>query len=344
MTTLEPRARARAFFAFQQEGQGIAGPDEDLFTLAVAAGERLESAIPRAADPVPRSIWVTGDAIAGSWEDLPIALGLSPAGVHELGEGSTGPQPTPEPDPRHEVVWIDVRDRTGPAPGSATAVLLGPVPGGPSARPGAASVETTADLARLLAEATNGRLGEPPGGNGPSAGAWEGGPRAQRPPPTPATGWAPPNLEAVSEGAYIPWPTYREGLAGRWRFAADRCSSCGRLSFPARGRCGRCGRSSGLERIELPRSGGRIEAITTVHAGAQPTEFDFQVDRAGSYDVALVRLAPEAIATLQVTDAAPGTLRVGDPVDTCLRRLYPMEGKWRYGRKARPMPPPPQGS
>jgi len=41
--------------------------------------------------------------------------------------------------------------------------------------------------------------------------------------------------------------------------------------------------------------------------------------------------------TLQVTDAAPCTLKVGDHVDTRLRRLYPMEGEWRYGRKAVPV-------
>jgi uncharacterized OB-fold protein len=86
----------------------------------------------------------------------------------------------------------------------------------------------------------------------------------------------------------------------------------------------------------LPLEDGEVEAVTTVRAGAQPTEFDPQVEQFGDYDVAIVRLASDVRATFQVTDSPPGGLRVGDRVRTALRRLYPQEGEWRYGRKAVP--------
>jgi uncharacterized OB-fold protein len=142
--------------------------------------------------------------------------------------------------------------------------------------------------------------------------------------------------EARSEGAYLPRATYLENLPSRWRFSADRCARCGATTFPRRARCRRCGAVEGLSSFELPRQGGTVEALTTVHAGAQPTEFDWSMTPDGSYDVALVRVHPEARVTLQVTEATPGTLRSGGRVDTVLRRLYPFEGEWRYGRKAVP--------
>ncbi|HTT26230.1 MAG TPA: zinc ribbon domain-containing protein [Thermoplasmata archaeon] len=141
-------------------------------------------------------------------------------------------------------------------------------------------------------------------------------------------------LASVSEGAYVPWPRYQESRGSRWRFVAEKCEGCGRLTFPARGVCRGCGRSDGLEPVPLPRDGGVVEARTTVRPGAQPTEFDPWVEAVGGYDVALVRLAPGVRATLAITDAPAGSTPLGAKVRTRLRRLYPMEGSWRYGRKA----------
>jgi uncharacterized OB-fold protein len=141
-------------------------------------------------------------------------------------------------------------------------------------------------------------------------------------------------LRSVSEGAYVPRPRYLESRGSRWRFLADQCPGCERLTFPARGVCRWCGRSEGLVSVALPRDGGIVEARTTVRPGAQPTEFDPWVDAIGGYDVALVRLAPTVLATLPVTDALAGATPAGAVVRTRLRRLYPMEGEWRYGRKA----------
>lgn len=143
-------------------------------------------------------------------------------------------------------------------------------------------------------------------------------------------------LNAVSQGAYVPHPRYLENLASRWRLVAERCTHCRALAFPATGRCRTCGRSDGLRTEALPRNGLEVEAVTTIGPGAQPTEFDSIVRSAGPYDVALVAVGSEARATVQVTDTPPGRLHVGDRVGLVLRRLYPMEGEWRYGLKAIP--------
>jgi uncharacterized OB-fold protein len=170
------------------------------------------------------------------------------------------------------------------------------------------------------------------------AGPWAGGG-----PTRPAPGDRPfaerADLRAVSEGAYVPRPRYVENLPSRWRFAADRCAACAEVTFPTRGYCRHCGRSDARTPIELPMDDLPVEAKTVVAAGAQPTEFDPQVSSTGAYGVVLVRLADGVRATLQVTDADPTSIGVGDRVSTRLRRLYPMEGAWRYGRKAVPADP-----
>ncbi|HYA54112.1 MAG TPA: hypothetical protein VEG42_00735 [Thermoplasmata archaeon] len=146
-------------------------------------------------------------------------------------------------------------------------------------------------------------------------------------------------LTSVSEGAYVPRARYLENLPSRWRFVAEVCGACHGTTFPARGVCRKCGRSDMLTALTLPLDGGRVVAVTTVGKGGQPTEFDAQVEATGPYDVALVELARGMRVTLQVTDAPAGTLAVGDHVNTRLRRLYSMEGEWRYGRKAVPIGP-----
>ncbi|HKN07824.1 MAG TPA: hypothetical protein VJ021_09585 [Thermoplasmata archaeon] len=146
------------------------------------------------------------------------------------------------------------------------------------------------------------------------------------------------DASAVSEGAYVPRARYLENLPSRWRLVAEECDNCHEMTFPARGICRRCRRRDTLATVPLPRDGGLVVAITTIGKGGQPTEFDDQVESSGPYSVALVELAEGIRTTLQVTDASPGEVRVSDRVNTLLRRLYPMEGEWRYGRKAVPAP------
>lgn len=150
----------------------------------------------------------------------------------------------------------------------------------------------------------------------------------------------PPGMErAVSEGAYVPRPRYLEHLASRWRFTADRCGRCGAATFPQRGLCRSCGAAEGLSPFQLAYDGLEVEAVTTVARGAQPTEFDPLTEAVGSYAVVIVRWPEGVRATLQVTDAPTGSVAVGQRLSSQLRRLYPMEGAWRYGRKALPSAP-----
>jgi len=162
----------------------------------------------------------------------------------------------------------------------------------------------------------------------------------EAPIPTPMNVAAPPareeagELDARAEGAYVPRARYLENLPSRWRLLAEKCSPCDRLTFPVRGACASCG-SSELTTVPLARSGWVVEASTTVHPGAQPTEFDRTVAAGGAYSVVVARAPEGPKATFQVAGPA-GTAPVGTRVSPVLRRLYPMEGEWRYGRKAVP--------
>ncbi len=139
-----------------------------------------------------------------------------------------------------------------------------------------------------------------------------------------------------SEGAYISRPRYRETAGLHWRFTAEECPRCAFVTFPARGACRSCGNLEGLRRVDLPRKGLSVVATTIIGPGGQPTEFDPQVEALGPYEVVLAELAPGIRVTLMVADAAPGAVRIGDRVDSRLRRIYAMDGEWRYGRKAVP--------
>lgn len=148
-----------------------------------------------------------------------------------------------------------------------------------------------------------------------------------------------PSTAHLSEGAYLPAATYRDGIASRWRFVGERCGVCSALSFPARGVCRRCGRGSALSPVELRREGLRTVAVTWIGPGGQPTEFDDQVAFTGAYGVALVELEEGARATVALADAPAGSFAIGTVVDSRLRRLYGIDGGWRYGRKAVPATP-----
>jgi len=142
--------------------------------------------------------------------------------------------------------------------------------------------------------------------------------------------------DARAEGAYVPKARYLENLPSRWRLVAARCAHCSHLTFPARGACGNCGRSDGIEAVSLARDGWTVEAVTTVRPGAQPTEFDLYAKAVGGYDVVIARSREGPRGTFQVAGPA-ATAHIGDALHLPLRRLYPIEGEWRYGRKAAPI-------
>ena len=237
-------------------------------------------------------------------------------GSEHLPEGSVPPGSSTAPS-SHDGGFAWVFSADGPVDVSE---ILPAIPVGTSPLPSAVAVRH--ELANRTPPSVWG--GKEEGGFGPD--------RALAPEPAAM----PDRLRAVSEGAYVPRPRYLENLPSRWRFVAEQCGACRAYTFPTRGRCRACGRTEGLEARELPRDGGLVVASTVIERGGQPTEFDPVVEAFGPYQVVLVELAPGARVPLQVADTAPGEIRIGDPVDTRLRRLYAMEGEWRYGRKAVP--------
>ncbi len=314
------------------EGRRTAEADEDEFTLAATAVERLAVFAPSDAPRVPIDLLTIGPVgpewAWPHWLGRPVSLHPLPPGPRALARafetastGGEGP-----------ALVVAARRSSDPArdDDGALAFLFGPSGSG-LARAEIPVVEESLGLLaaadRFAAEVT-GRVScvtqtdpaRPMSGPGRAPTAVD----AER-------------LDAVSEGAYVPRPRYIENLASRWRFEGERCGACGTTSFPARGRCRRCGRYDGLTPLALPREGVRVVATTVIGRGGQPTEFDAQVAAHGPYEVVLAELAPEIRVTLQVTEASPGAVRIGDRVDTRLRRLYPMEGEWRYGRKAVPI-------
>lgn len=326
-----------------RDGCRVAGPDEDPFTLLATA---LERAVAPFEAPASRPAQL--EVVGRFPSHLDWAVGAfrgSVAPLHRRGEG--GP------------ALVSALADAAEGSGGETVVLASelpervPAPSAPPAAPGAGSVafvfregggEGIAErLGRIRVEpsamATAWAL-HPAASEARSevwVGDWGEDPSLGRPidlrrlarfidlEPT-----------AVSEGAYVPRPRYLESLPSRWKFLAQRCPRCSQLTFPARGACRRCGAREGLMDAALPRDGALVIASTVIGRGGQPTEFDPQVEVDGGYGVVLAELSPGIRVTLQLADADPGQVRVGHRVDTRLRRLYPMEGEWRYGRKAVP--------
>lgn len=141
-------------------------------------------------------------------------------------------------------------------------------------------------------------------------------------------------LGAVSQGAYLSRESYKASIPARWRLEGESCGTCRGWTLPPRGVCHHCGARDGLRRGRLPRTGAVVESSTTIHKGAQPTEFDYHQEVFGDYAVALVRFPDGPRLTFQLTDPPPEGPLDGRSVELVLRRLYPQEGAWRYGLKA----------
>lgn len=78
---------------------------------------------------------------------------------------------------------------------------------------------------------------------------------------------------------------------------------------------------------------GTVAASTTIRAGP-PGEFQRQHAAAGGFDVAIVEDGDTR--RIHQSTAPAGELEIGDEVHRVLRRLFEMEGRWRYAVKVRP--------
>ncbi len=332
--------------AWTDRGRRVRGPDEDAFTMAATAVERAVRG--RAGPDRTWTVRVLGPDLSASSDGFagvvggPVRLHEGPSGLaglaEEISQGMHDDGPVLvvgvdlDPDaldssavrvvlPTEGAVAFLIDEHPADTP---PLVDLGPLPSGPYVVPRLLAVHRSRGAASALRW----------------VGDWEAAPGAGRP----AEAWSDrePAMHPVrvSEGAYLPKPRYLEGLASRWRLVADRCDACGATTFPARGRCRSCGRGDRLEPRPLPFDGGTVLAATWIGRGGQPTEFDAEVERSGPYGVAIVELEPGVRATLPLTDAASGEIRIQSRVGTRLRRLYAIDGEWRYGRKAVPLTPP----
>ncbi len=313
---------------FRRGDLAVAGPDEDAFTLGATALEGLASV--SAGLPPPTSIHLVGTfppVLDGGLPALlghPIALVRDAPGIAGFREALAAASGPSSPGP---TLILAVELMGSPTSGAVAVVLrLGAT--GSSSGSSAPSAESAAagarDLLATLPATAVSYLVSLLDGSAPDE--------------VSARAWGETALGAVSEGAYVPRARYLENLPSRWRLEVQRCGHCGSLTFPARNRCRSCGAEEGLTGEALPRDGARVVAATTIGKGGQPTEFDAQVEALGEYSVVLAEFAPDVRLTLQVSDAPPGTISIGDRIGTRLRRLYPMEGEWRYGRKAVPLP------
>ncbi len=312
---------------WSMDGRPAAGPDEDAFTLAAAALERLVATDP--STDLPARIHLVGDFPAAAEWAFPHVTGRPHEVVHH-GAGSAGYADawTSAGGVPSLILAADLPERDGDAVGSggACAVALRVDP------EGSGRVPEVPETANGSEAALRYRLAS---GVDPDAEAPEPSLRPELDRRT-VVALAETPLHPVSEGAYIPRPRYLEGTAGHWRLAAAVCAHCAGRTFPAAPSCARCGRRDGLTATPLPPDAGVVLASTVIGKGGQPTEFDAQVAALGPYGVALVELAPGARATFMVSDTETPSLPIGSSVRTGIRRLYPMEGEWRYGRKAMP--------
>jgi uncharacterized OB-fold protein len=309
---------------FAREGRPVAAPDEDKFTMAVAA---LEGMGPEAPSPDLATIHLVGSFPSGVDWALAAYLGHPVELLRYPGDGrglmAATQAATSSTSAGRALVLAAEASPERPAGG--VALRFGPTPVAVApAWDGAEPSAPATEVARSGLVAAHLTPMEPP---------------SPRSPPWPVErvqAFASLVPSQVSEGAYVPRPRYIENLGSRWRLDADRCGHCAHVTIPRRALCRSCGRSDALTTAALPRDGARVVAATTIGKGGQPTEFDAQVEAIGGFGVVLAEFSPGVRLTLQVTDASPGEVQIGTQVGTCLRRLYPMEGEWRYGRKAVP--------
>lgn len=331
--------RAAAYLPRSSDGsRRLRSPDEDAFTMVATAIERAGRAAGARGAVTATQVGTAARLDAGALEAMlgvPVALRPEGTGASSLGEAVARAERDPGPQ------WVLVAVSRGPGPsgplpdppGEGAAALLfddGPdaEPIGPLRSDGASGIpgRALAELFRLAAARSRADVW---------VGDWRTDPaKGPPPPPRPVDEVAPG--ASVSQGAFVSGPRYEESRPSRWRFVADRCEACGVRTFPMRGRCRGCGRDDRLAPEPLPLDGATVVAATWIGPGGQPTEFDPMVETAGPYGVVLAEVVPGVRVTLAVADARPEEVRVGATVDTALRRLYPIEGAWRYGRKAVP--------
>ena len=127
---------------------------------------------------------------------------------------------------------------------------------------------------------------------------------------------------------YSPAKAWRE-YPQRYRLEAERCTSCGRVSYPPRLVCPSC-RARAFEPVTLPRD-GKVVTFTIVRV--PPAGFV----EAAPLPIALVELADGTRVMVQIADVEdPSQVEIGMPVRLEFRRIRSdgEAGVIFYGHKA----------
>jgi uncharacterized OB-fold protein len=106
---------------------------------------------------------------------------------------------------------------------------------------------------------------------------------------------------------------------------AQRCTRCGALQYPRRRICRGCRAKDAFEDVELART-GVVFTYTVDHLYPGP---------GGSTAMVVVDLDGGGRVLVQATDLEASALRIGLPVELCLRRLHRGGGFNNYFWKAR---------
>jgi len=121
-------------------------------------------------------------------------------------------------------------------------------------------------------------------------------------------------------------PPSLRGAAWKFGFVGAQCGACGTRQLPPGRVCANCGAVDQMSPLPFARTPGRITTYTIDHLSPQ------LVPTVG----AIVDFDGGGRAQLEVTDADPTALRVGDSVEMTFRRLHTSGGVHNYFWKARP--------
>jgi uncharacterized OB-fold protein len=129
----------------------------------------------------------------------------------------------------------------------------------------------------------------------------------------------------------MPSPRYFREIPARYRLEASRCSSCGKVSYPARPLCPAC-RSEKAEKLSLTRS-GKVITSTIVRTG--PDDFLNE----SPYAMAVIETPEGARLMTQVVDCEVEKVQPGMEVSLEFRliRKEARGGILCYGHKAVPV-------
>ncbi len=126
-------------------------------------------------------------------------------------------------------------------------------------------------------------------------------------------------------------PRYWREIPRRSRLETVRCSECGTVAYPPRGRCGKCG-SNKFENYKLPEKG---ELVTFTIVRNPPKGFE----KMPPYVVGIVKLEDGTIITSQITDVEPEDVKIGMKVEAVFRKVVEDgdSGIIQYAIKFRPL-------